>query len=157
MTGPGQIKYRLAMKEDIPALLKLFRLAAEQANGSPAPQDTGKILAEMQSENSILFAAEKGKDIVAVIFVLSDHNHGLCKIYRMYADAVLEGAQEILKGLLFFTVERFKNSAFRPDVLYTTTRTLTPRQQEFTLELGFKLLGIFPVPGQSPGGLNGLT
>ncbi|MBU2574849.1 MAG: hypothetical protein KKH28_12310 [Elusimicrobia bacterium] len=174
----GQVKYRPAGKEDIPALLKLSRLAEANGSaplndsfagprpfealakkdGSPAPHNPQKILEEMQSENSILFAAEKGKDLVAVIFVLSERNHGLCKIYRMYADAGAEGAREILKKLLLFAMDHLQNSAFRPDVLYTTTRTLTLKQQEFTLDLGFKLLGIFPnVPGQAPSGFNGLT
>lgn len=158
MTGPGQVKYRLARKEDIPALLKLSQKAAEQAGSSPAPQDTGKILGEMQSENSILFAAEKGKDMAAVIFVLSERSHGLCKIYRMYADAGMRGAPGILKGLMLFTTEHLKNSAFRPDVLYTTPRTLTLKQQEITLELGFKILGIFPnAPGPAPRVPSGLT
>lgn len=156
MTGPGQVKYRLARPGDIPALLKLSRRPA--AGGSAGPQDPKRILEEMRSENSILFAAEKGKALVAALFVLSERSHGLCKIYRMYADAGTAGAREILKGLLLFTMEHLENSALRPDVLYTTTRTLTLEQQEVTLELDFKVLGIFPnAPGPAPRGLSGLT
>lgn len=165
MINHGRIKYRPAGKEDIPALLELFRAAdaclpagAARTDGAPAPHPPQKLLEEMQSENSILFAAEKGTKIVAAIFVLTERKHGLCKIYRMCADPGTRCEEEILKGLLLFTADCLKNSDFRPDVLYTTTRTLTLKQQEFTLEMGFKILGIFPnVPGRTPGGLYSLT
>ncbi|MBI4802165.1 MAG: hypothetical protein HY796_06540 [Elusimicrobia bacterium] len=165
MINSGRVKYRAAGKQDFPELLELSRLAAERippaqqhgGAGCSAPWNPQKILEEMQSKNSILFVAEKGREIAAVIFVLAERNHGLCKIYRMYAHPGAQRAEEILKGLLLFTTDCLKNSAFRPDVLYTTTRTLALKHQEFTLELGFKILGIFPVSGRAAGGLNGLT
>lgn len=135
----NKLNFRLAGHHDIDSIKKL---------GSVPNYD----------ENSMWFVCEKDKNIQAFLSILYEKEHKLCKIFSLWVDSSLQNVEEVSKKILLFTIEHLAHLPISPDVLYTTTRTLTPYQQKLTLELGFKTLGIFPnAPGLDAAGINGLT
>lgn len=136
--------YRIAVPGDadsIAALLSRCRISSGAA-----------------TENAEYFLAQKNGRIAAFLLLFREPEQGLCKIHRICVDTAVENAEAISREIILFAVDCLKNSATPPDVLYTTTRALTLKQQEFTLDIGFKILGIFPnAPGADESWLNGLT
>ncbi|HTL11989.1 MAG TPA: hypothetical protein VL588_05855 [Bdellovibrionota bacterium] len=79
----------------------------------------------------------------AAVFVMEEPEQRLAKIHRMYVHPEERDSENTTVELLRWLVADLEKRG-TVDVLYTTTGKLSQSQVDLTLQLGFKMLGIFP-------------
>ena len=118
--------------------------------------DARKLNLALKSSRSLWIIAEREGSIIATLSILLDPEHRLARIRRFIADPEWLEPEQVLKEAMPLLVGYLKEKEV--EVLYAATRALTFAQQELTLKLGFKMLGIFPVArGGDPRKLSALT
>ena len=99
----------------------------------------------------------RGK-VVGLIAAMIDPGQKLAKITRMIFDDSIPDAGTITKAALIDLLAKLKDQDPLLDVVYTTTITMSMNQQKLTIDIGFKVLGIFPnLLGEDASLLNGMT
>lgn len=102
-------------------------------------------------DERLFFIAQRGTQTLAFVYLLIDKENKLGRIHRMgtLKDKGEEKGSDPfsfeLKALLTFAMDHLKTKLSLVDILYGTTRTLTVEDQKLMLELGFHVLGIFPL------------
>jgi len=157
MTSAGGVHCRLAGPGDAGAVTR-FDPAFSPGSRERCLPDPSGLASAMESGELLCFMAERDGAPEALLFMLHDAAQGLCKLHRIYVPAEAGNAGEISKALILAALEILRRSPAMPDIVYATTRTLTPEQQQITLDAGFRMLGVFPnAYGADRSGVNGLT
>jgi hypothetical protein len=150
--------YRQAGPQDADAAARLEPGLVSGTREDPFFQTAGALRVALAFGELICFIAEQAGRPAALLFLLRDKVQGLCKIHHLYVAPGAAGGENVSKELILFSLDRLKRSDPPPDVVYTTTRTFSLKQQEATLDIGFKMLGIFPnAPGGDGTGVSALT
>ncbi|MFC1521764.1 hypothetical protein ACFL6Y_05100 [Elusimicrobiota bacterium] len=155
----NNIKQRVAGPKDAFSLIRLFQIGSGSKGYRDPLFSHYKPLQDLLGrDNSICCVSDKDGEIVACCLFLLDEANRLCKIHWMNRDPSLKDSREILRDTLRFALDYLKDSSRKADIIYSTTRNISFKQQEITLELGFKVLGIFPTEiSAEPSRINGLT
>lgn len=147
--------FRRAQESDAWALMQLYQRAAVEKPNDPLLLDFKALSADLASPASVWFVGEGGGKIALCLSLLVDGENRLAKIHRLLLDPDMPQPLEMLRAALPRLIERLSGTV---DVLYTTTKTLTLKQQELSLGLGFQVIGIFPnATGADRTKLNGIT
>ncbi|MBI5629955.1 MAG: hypothetical protein HY921_03610 [Elusimicrobia bacterium] len=93
--------------------------------------------------NELELLSSEDEGVQASLSLALEPEQGLAKIQKMLASGPEPAQKARLKALISEALDKLRGRG-GIDLVYNTTRTLTPEQQELTLELGFKVLGIFP-------------
>lgn len=176
--GSSNISFscRPVEEKDIFRLMELYQLSTKNPDKDLLFLDYKSLLRAINSKDQIWMAAQTNeitmqanevavqtnemltqtnKRLIGVISLLIEPVHLLCKIVRIYADLSLENRWEIQKELLLLSMEKVEAVA---DIIYTTTHSLTYNQLKLTEEVGFKVLGFFPIsPSVTTTAINGVT
>ncbi|MCK5357026.1 MAG: hypothetical protein KAJ48_01415 [Elusimicrobiales bacterium] len=157
MTSDKLTQYRPAIKEDALNLARFYKSIHKPAKIVALPTSK-EIQSLIENETAFYFMAENKSDIIAIISIMPEKEHGLAKIHQMIISPAEKNQEKIFLKLLNFTVDYIEKNLKAIDMLYCTTRTLKSRQQELTINAGFKILGIFPKTMPSlPFEISGLT
>jgi hypothetical protein len=149
---------RVATREDALALTQLYQISAATERDDPVMLDVRWLENVLAMPTGAWFLAERGGRLDALVAFLVDREHQLCKISRMFVRAEAAEDVPLVQGLLEFAIGQLRDEMKVGDVIYTTTRSLTLAQQRLTLDLGFRVLGVFPTAlGADRTRLNGLT
>ncbi len=150
--------FRRAMPRDAFGLMQLYQLAnpkaSEKSDEMMLYQD--RLSVEIAGDQNIWLIGERGSEIVLYLGMQVDRINRLAKITRVAFHPDISTAEDLFEEampqLLTYLAEK------GVEVVYTTTRTITLAQQEITLRLGFKMLGVFPNAfGGDPLKINGLS
>lgn len=150
-----KLTHRAATPEDALALTRLWQQCDGVAH-DPVMTDVRWLRQQLAAPDGAWYLAEGGGEPVAVVAFLTDRAHQLAKITKIYdRDG---GAGKTVHDLLRFAMASLRTERAAGDVIYTTTRSLTRAQQKLTLDLDYRILGIFPnATGVDRTRLNGLT
>lgn len=150
------IDYRRAELKDVEPLMRLHQKAAENVLDDPLLVDYRKLKEAIQSQATVWIVADRDGEVPAALSILLDRENRLAKINRFIVDPNWPQHEEVLKRALPLLIRYLGEKGI--EVIYNTTRTLSLEQQELTLGMGFKILGIFPnAQGADPLKINGLT
>lgn len=156
MAEMAGIEYRRAGVVDAFSLMKLHQVAVSDVFQDPLLLDYKQLCREIESPLSIWVVAERDKQVYAALSILLDSEHGIAKVNRFLVDPKWHDSDLLLKGAVPLFIRYLGGKGI--EVVYTTTHTVPLVQQELTLELGFRVLGIFPaVSGSEPWKVIGLT
>ena len=156
MASLDGIEYRRAEAKDAFPLMNLYQEAASNVFEDRVLLDRKQLVMEIESPDTVWIVGDRNGSMSAALSILLDKENGLAKINRLILDPNWLGSGEVLRKVLPLLVAYVKDKGI--EVLYNTTRTLSLEQQEITLALGFKLLGVFPSsPSTDSLRLNGLT
>ena len=134
--------YRRAETSDAFELMNLYqRCCTTERPDDAVLLDYKELLKALVSEGEFWFLSELDGKILSFFSMMTDAENRLAKINRVVIDPEWKESSAILKGALPLLLERISDTV---DLIYTTTRTLTLQQQELTLAMGFKVLGVFP-------------
>lgn len=145
--------FRPATPEDAWGIVKLCQTAGLE---DPLFLNFKKLRDALARREKNGIIAVSGDEIQALVFLAQEEEQKLWKVSRMVALSTLDDPQKILSDTLGYALAYLKKHPEIADIIYSTTRTLTPKQQELTIAHGFHVLGIFPL-GSASGQLNGLT
>jgi hypothetical protein len=158
ITDQNNVHYRLAESRDLFPLMRLYQLAKSPGMNDHVFLDCKKLLEVIQSQNSAWIVAERQGEILACFSLLIDRENRLAKINRFYVDPSWKEWDDLLKKGLPLLERYLKDQKRGIEVVYMTTRNFTLKQQEAAVNMGFKILGIFPVSVPSePSRINALT
>lgn len=154
MSPPGWT-CRRAVPEDAPIVAALYGRFGVRLRHGVAERREGPLRQALASGTLRSWLAQGPGGPAAAVTVLTDPEHRLWKIQSLCAEDGPAGAgasaallESLLRG----------SGPDGPDVVYTTTRSLSVEQQALTVGLGFAVLGVFPnAPGADRSRLNGLT
>jgi hypothetical protein len=155
------LSLRRAAPQDAELLSELYRKLPFNFK-DPRFLEKGSLRKALEEERIVCFAAAKRGRTLAMLSLLSQKEHGLCKLHQMGGEDMAPGA--VLRALVDFAVASIQETLKWADILYCTTRTVTWDEQRLTRDAGFKVLGIFPraethAPraGKGESGFSGLT
>lgn len=149
---------RRAEKRDIFPLMNLNQIAKVQDYEGDLFLDYEAVGASLEDPTAFWVVAESSTGLLGVISTLIDSEQEICKIYCCRLDPSYKDNDTLFKDLLSFLLQSLREHKVPFDILYTTTRALTLHQQQLTIDLGFKILGIFPsAMTLDASRLNGLT
>lgn len=149
------INYRRANENDVFGIMNLYQIAAEGELWDSVLLDHRKLIQQIQSDNVRWLVADREAKIIGAFCLLLDSENRLGKLNRIILDPQWKESRTLLKNALPLLIDYLKDSV---DIVYTTTRTLSMEQQDLSLKLGFKLLGIFPnVIGADQSRVNGVS
>lgn len=158
MIRVGGVIYRKAEERDVFPLMRLFQLSLHTGQKDSIFLDYIKLSNALISDDSSWIVGEKDGSLLACFSILLDKENRLAKINRLYIDPNWENWSQLLRDALPLLINYLTDKKRQIEVIYTTTRTFTLRQQEMTLSMGFKILGILPVSGGVDASqVNGLT
>ncbi|MBI4667717.1 MAG: hypothetical protein HY747_00800 [Elusimicrobia bacterium] len=151
------LTFRQAAARDAAGLMRLYRKSAVSIGEDLHILDVKELTQSLASKDNLWILACRDRGCAAAVMLRLEAGHGLAKIERLYADPADKNSGRVFKAALRFLISYLeKNTAV--DIIYCTTRTLTPSQLALTVELDFKMLGIFPGAfGSDESRINGLT
>lgn len=139
----------LATEKDALDLLYL-----QELNFSDLSKNSLKTLFQnLNDKEKVWFIYKNGSDLKGAMLFLIDNSQKLVKLHQ----ALLKdhSQKDIFSELLDFSLKYFERDF---DLIYSTTRGISPELQELTINAGFKVLGIFPnALGLDKTRVNGLT
>ncbi len=158
MTLHTPLHHSVARISDAFELMNLYQKSAVALNHDPLFLDIRKLREALKNPSELWLLGHRGSELRYALDLFIDTDSRLARLGHIVIspeegdpDFILK---EIFRGVLEFLTHQLKTV----DVLYTTTSTLTLKQQVTTLDLGFKVLGIFPnFRGVDDTQLNGLT
>lgn len=136
--------YHLAKEADAISLMRLYQISHSQIEQDDLFASHEGLIQALESQDKLWVVAEKGKEVAACLLILLDRAQGLSKIHRLFWDCPLKNSQEMFQSLLDFAMSYIESNFPVIDVLYATTRSLGFREIQNTLDMGYKLLGLFP-------------
>ncbi len=149
------INYRRAQPEDAFAIMKLYQLACSATPDDPVLLNYRLLLKDIESPLSKWLVADREGELLAAFSLMLDPENRLAKLNRVVLQPEWNDSVQLLGDALPLLIQYLQGQV---EVLYTTTRYLTLEQQELTLRMGFKLLGIFPnAMGADQFRVNGLS
>jgi hypothetical protein len=149
------INYRRAQPEDAFAIMNLYQVACAGTPDDPVLLNYRALVAELNSPLAKWLVADKDGQIVAAFSLMLDLENRLGKMNRVVLHPHWEDSVHLMREALPLLIGYLQGQV---EVLYTTTRYLNLEQQELTLQMGFKLLGIFPnAMGADTFRVNGLS
>ena len=149
------VNFRRAVIADAFPMMNLYQLTCKSEPVDSVLLNYQKLVEEMPSEEVRWHVAEREGKIIGVFSLLVEPENRLARLNRLILDPRWADSERLIKAAFPFLLDRLKDYA---EILYTTTRTLTMEQQDLTLKMGFKLLGIFPnATGADRSGVNGIT
>lgn len=158
MIRVGGIIYRKADERDVFPLMRLFQLAQSADYKDSIFLDHHKLRSAILAPDSSWIVGERDNQLLACFSILLDAENRLAKINRLYIDPTWESWEQLLKDALPLLMKYLTDKKRQVEVIYTTARTFTLPQQEMTLSMGFKILGILPISGGVDiSQVNGLT
>ncbi len=137
----GGINYRRAQPEDAFPLMNLYQISCNGTPSDPVLLNYRALVKEIESPLAKWLVADKDGELLAAFSLMLDPDNRLGKMNRVVLHPDWEDSVHLLREALPLLIEYLRGQV---EVLYTTTRYLTLEQQELTLQMGFKLLGIFP-------------
>jgi hypothetical protein len=157
----SELTFRRALPQDAEPLSVLYRKLPFNFK-DPLFLEKDRLRKALEEERVLCFeAVERGRTL-AMLSLLSQKEHGLCKLHQMGVDGAESAAA--LPPLVDFSVAAVRDTQKWADIVYCTTRTVTWDEQRLTLDAGFKVLGIFPKAevharrsGEDGSGFSGLT
>ncbi len=156
MASLDGIEYRRAEGKDVFPLMQLYQLAAKDVMADPVLLNYRKLVNEILSPDSVWIVADNGGTLLAALSILLDKDNRLAKVSRLILHPEWSDSNLVLKQALPLLIHYLGEKGI--EVVYTTTRNVSLTQQQFTMSLGFQMLGIFPnAQGADPLKLNGLT
>jgi len=151
--------FRVATVRDVFPIIELYQKAKNSTGQDTLFLDYKKLGDAINSNESlwIIYQSAEGR-IEAALSMLLDRQHYVAKITRMLVNPESEAPKQLMRELLQFSLSTLEKTVGSIDVVYTTTLSMSLGQQEITLELGFKILGVFPnAIGEDQSKLNGLS
>lgn len=149
----SNVHLRIANPSDAFSLMRLYQLSSPEKSHDPLFLNYADLIESIQSGHEIWIVGEKDGGIISMISSLVDLEQRLCKVQRMYCEPQTDKKDEIQRSLIQFLIER---AAEIVDVIYSTSRLLSFSQIALTEEIGFKVLGFFPISTHNSE-INGLT
>jgi hypothetical protein len=159
----ARVTARPATPADAFDLMRLYQeCGAARTDRDPVLLDHAWLSDLLASPAGSWYLAEQDGRPSGMVAFLVDRDQALAKISRMHVRAGAPGERDqdtrATRAMLEFAIQDMRASRAGADVVYTTTRSLTLSQQSLTLDLGFRILGIFPnAAGADELRLNGLT
>lgn len=158
MIRVGGIIYRQAEERDVFPLMRLFQLSQASGQRDSLFLDHAKLKSAISSSDTSWIVGERDNQLLACFSILLDSENRLAKINRLFIDPSWENWAQLLKDALPLLIKYLTDDKRRIEVIYTTTKTFTLKQQEMTLNMGFKIMGILPTSGgKDDSQVNGLT
>ena len=149
------IDYRRAQPEDAFAIMNLYQISCGEMPSDPVLINYRALVKELESPLAKWLVADKEGTLLAAFSLMLDPENRLGKMNRVVLHPDWENSVHLLRQALPLLIEYLRGQV---EVLYTTTRYLNLQQQELTLQMGFKLLGIFPnAMGADDFRVNGLS
>ncbi len=149
------IDYRRAQPEDAFAIMNLYQISCGSMPSDPVLLNYRALVKELESPLAKWLVADKEGTLLAAFSLMLDPENRLGKMNRVVLHPDWENSVHLLRQALPLLIEYLRGQV---EVLYTTTRYLNLQQQELTLQMGFKLLGIFPnAMGADDFRVNGLS
>ena len=150
--------YRRAGPDDVFRIMELYQRAQPHLISDVIYLEYNRLATLLTDENNIWILAEKGEKLIASISLRIDPEQHIGKLYRMLISSQTADTADVLQRTLVFTLRWLKEKLPSLDLVYTTTLSLKPEQQEIARRVGFKTLGIFPnAHGEDRSHLNSLT
>jgi hypothetical protein len=158
MIKVGKINFRIAEEKDVFALMQLYQIGKPPFVSDSLFLDAEKLKEGLRSPFSAWIVGEKENSILCVFSMLIDGENRLAKVNRLYMDPSIEDWPTLLKKGLVPLTEYLRDPKRQVEVIYTTAQGVTLKQQEATLDLGFKIVGVLPMAAGSEGSkLNGVA
>lgn len=155
MSQQSDAIYRRGLPSDAFGMMNLYQRVCVGTPSDSLLLNYKDLLKALNDPEIFWFVGEQDSQLVALITILVDTENRLGKVNRLVLDPTLQEGSRFLEGALPLLLKQLEPDI---DVLYTTTRYLTLAQQQMTLRMGFKLLGIFPnAVGQDHSRVNGFT
>jgi len=149
---------RVAVVDDALPLMALYQTTSWSQQHEPLLLDYRALVEALASPRQCWLVAERAGDLVGVLSVNVDPVEALARIYRLYLCDRHRDDDVVLGRLFSLMNERLRTGTPPVDVVYSTTRTLTMTQLEFTRRVGFRLLGVFPnASGADVARINGIA
>lgn len=158
MIKVGEIQFRLASETDVFSLMRLYQVGKHPSNSDPVFLDAEKLRESIRSPFTAWILGEKNGVALTVFSILIDLENRLAKVVRLYLDPVVTDWAGVLKKGLVPLLAYLKDPKRKIEVIYTTAQGVSLKQQEATLELGFKIVGVLPMASATEGNrLNGVA
>lgn len=152
------LDFRIAKTDDIFSLIKLHYLSKSKHHRDVLFSDFASLKATLENRDYFWIVGEDQANIVATASVRIDHEQGVARLFEIRVLSEDENRIMILQDSIRFLIERVLEKYPEIDIIYSTTRALTLKEQEATIDLGFKILGVFPsAMTLDPSRLNGLA
>lgn len=81
--------------------------------------------------------------IVGSLMFSWEERHGLCKVFGAVIDPAWQG-HDLMRRAIVSGLDFLQDEGAGWDVVYATTRTVSPAPEKLVRRIGFKTLGIFP-------------
>ena len=149
---------RPAEKKDIFPLMTLNQLSRVSDYEGNLFLDYEELGRSLDDKNTHWVVSESSGELIGAASTLIDREHEICKLSCLRIHPSVKNQDQLVKEVISFLLESLRQHKIPFDVLYTTTRVLSLQQQQQTIDLGFKILGIFPsAMTLDSSRLNGLT
>lgn len=152
------LRHSVARPSDALDLIVLYQKSAAALDADPIFLDVRRLNEALRSPSELWLIGHRGDSIVYALDLFIDRSQRMARLGHLVLSPEEEDPDRVLTEIFSSTIEFVRLEIGGIDLLYTTTSTLTLKQQVATLALGFKILGIFPnFKGVDDTQLNGLT
>lgn len=134
---------RRAQPEDALKIISLYHEIYEGTYPDPTMSDISALEATLASKDYCWMVAAYGQKIVGSVVYQVDALNRLAKVYGAVIAPGFRGLN-LTESLMNCGHDLLNKSINPVDVIYATTRTVTPAPQKLTANLGYRKLGIFP-------------
>ncbi|MBI3535820.1 MAG: hypothetical protein HY072_10100 [Deltaproteobacteria bacterium] len=158
MTLQSSLNHSVARLADAFDLMNLYQKSAAALDSDPLFLDIRKLQEALKNTGELWFLGHRGSELRCAMDIFIDYEQRIARLGHIVISPDEENIDETLKEIFKFSLDYLEHSLRTVDLLYTTTSTLTLKQQITLLDLNFKTLGIFPnFKGIDDTKLNGLT
>lgn len=143
MNANGKVLIRQAAEDDVVQLAQLYHQVYQGTYPDPMMRDLNKLQEAVRGREYYWIIGESEHHIVGCVVYRVDHINRLGKVFG----AVVRGEfrrQNLAYELMVFGHNLLNQLTPPVEIIYSTTRTITPAPQRLTEALGYKKLGIFP-------------
>ena len=134
---------RRAAPRDATQIFELYQRLYGGKYTDPILADIGRLRATLREPDYFWMIADVQGSVVGSVIYRFDRASCLAKVYGAVVDPDYRG-HNLAENLMTVGYQKLREEFPPVEVVYATTRTVSPAPQRMTAKLGYKKLGIFP-------------
>lgn len=139
----AEMTFRRAAPKDAFAIVDLYMRVYNGTYSDPVMSQPRLLRPVLERGDYFWIIAESDGRLIGSVVYRYDRLNALAKVFGAVVDPEFRG-HNLTEQLMTFGYDLMRADSVPAEVVYTTTRTVSPAPQKLTANLGYRKLGIFP-------------